>query len=242
MTARQQEMSAAQILRLIGTDRLVKYPSAIYGAALSQAVLSYSQAGEDIAVAKMLKHRILDKARGSYVDIGCGLPFQISNTFLYYCFGWRGLCVDANQDHAPHWAQHRPNDTFVCSAVGDVEGSTLLFKHTSSNWGMATIGATPPDGSYHAGVPVSVRRLDNLFAEHLPDDHIDFMTIDVEGAELGVLNSNDWNRWRPEVILMECHAFNLETPFDAPTVRFLRDHGYCIEGKIGANVLMKRIA
>ena len=43
-----------------------------------------------------------------------------------------------------------------------------------------------------------------------PDQPIDFFSIDVEGLDLSVLKSNNWNRYRPTYILAEL----LETEFE----------------------------
>ena len=32
---------------------------------------------------------------------------------------------------------------------------------------------------------------------------IDFLSIDTEGFEIDVLNSNDWNRYRPRIVIVE---------------------------------------
>ncbi len=232
------QQSIIDVLRTIGSGRMVRRAAAIHGYALPQAALTYAQAGEDMAVFKLLKSRVMNAEPGIYVDVGCGAPLQISNTFMFYCFGWRGLCVDANEDHAPAWAAQRPKDVFVCAAVGEVVGSTHLFRHASANWGLARTGAAPPGPSYQTGTPVAVKRLDALLAAHLADQEIQFMSLDVEGAELTVLASNDWNRWRPKAILMESHDFSFDAPYATPPVGFLREQGYRLEGKIGENVLM----
>lgn len=35
---------------------------------------------------------------------------------------------------------------------------------------------------------------------------VDFLDIDCEGHDLAILQSNDWNRFRPTVILVEAHG------------------------------------
>lgn len=50
---------------------------------------------------------------------------------------------------------------------------------------------------------VEVRTLTNILNELQPPA-IDFLKIDVEGAELQVLNGLDFNNYRPKVVLLEC--------------------------------------
>jgi len=51
----------------------------------------YSQIGQDIIVLKYLKN----KKNGTFVDIGCGYPKYINNTYvLEKEYDWRGLSID----------------------------------------------------------------------------------------------------------------------------------------------------
>jgi Methyltransferase FkbM domain len=43
---------------------------------------------------------------------------------------------------------------------------------------------------------------------HVKDRTIDFMKIDVEGGELGVLQSGDWERFRPRLLIVEATVVN----------------------------------
>jgi len=138
-------MDFKAMLRSIGSGRFDWRNGALYSAALPMAALTYAQGGEDMALCKRLKHLIPKNATGLYVDIGCGAPFQLSNTFLFYCFGWRGVCVDANSDHTAAWAAYRPDDIFVCSAVGETNGTATFFRSAEENWGASRVG-TPPRG------------------------------------------------------------------------------------------------
>jgi hypothetical protein len=53
----------------------------------------YSQIGQDRLVLKYLKN----KQNGSFVDIGCGYPKYINNTYLLETeFNWDGISIDLN--------------------------------------------------------------------------------------------------------------------------------------------------
>jgi len=49
---------------------------------------------------------------------------------------------------------------------------------------------------------VSGTTLAMIFAEYLPHT-IHFLKVDVEGAEREVLAGNDWDRWRPSIVIVE---------------------------------------
>jgi hypothetical protein len=65
------------------------------------------------------------------------------------------------------------------------------------------------------------------------------MTMDLEDSELPALRSNDWNTYKPRVILIECGTgFQQLNPLVFPTIAFLRSHGYEYQGYSCNNVVM----
>lgn len=206
---------------------------------LPHAALSFANSGEDMALRKLLKHRIARRQGGMYLDIGCSAPCCSSNSYLFYCLGWRGVCVDPNPEAAPHWKESRPEDVFISAAVGKREGSTRLFFH-KTNLGMHVIGDAPPSDDYAGETVVPVRRLDSILAEHAKGRDIQFLSLDVEGAELGVLKSNAWDTWRPEYILIEAKDFDMLAPRKSETINFLLDLGYTLDSKVSENIILRR--
>lgn len=231
--------NALTALKSIASNRFEIRRFKIYGQALPAAALSYSQGGEDVALWKRIKYIVPPSETGFYVDIGCGHPHQISNTFLFYTFGWTGVCIDANAMHAEAWAKHRPLDKFLCAAVGEKDDVINLHRPSGLNWGVAHVRKGGSDIPHTLEpVQVSMRRLDGLLSEHVGDRPITFMCMDVEGTEDGVLASNDWTRWKPYALLIERTDFKFDAPRELPAVRFLYEQGYELRDKIGENILM----
>lgn len=233
------DISAKQAFSIMGCRRFARRSAIAYVDALPAATLTYSTGGEDMALMKRLKPRVKSRDPSFYVDIGCGHPHEISNTFIFYTMGWRGLCIDANAEHGDAWRAHRPEDVFLSVAVGEREGTSQLFKSSGENWGVARIGDTQVAGM-QTGVPVEMRRLDSLLAEYVGEGEIALMCIDVEFSELAVLSSNDWSRWRPEVLFVEIVGFDFAAPLASPSVKFILDRGYTLLDKIGDNLLFMR--
>src|SRR5258707_446701 len=86
----------------------------------------YGQCGEDLIVAK-----VLTDSTGFYVDVGCNHPINGSNSYLFYQRGWRGVCIDAVASFGPLFAEARPRDQFVHSAVSLVDGDVAF--HTGGD-------------------------------------------------------------------------------------------------------------
>jgi len=83
----------------------------------------YSQHGEDQFFNKYFKGR-----KGIYIDIGASHPFIISNTYLLYKNGWRGVTVESIQYLHKRHKQLRPRDTAIKSLVGTIKGKVMFYQ------------------------------------------------------------------------------------------------------------------
>jgi hypothetical protein len=62
------------------------------------------------------------------------------------------------------------------------------------------------------------------------------MTVDAEGFDLDVLKSNDWTRFRPEMVVAECFEMDLGTPVNDPTTSFMKSVDYDLVAKAANSV------
>ena len=69
------------------------------------------------------------------------------------------------------------------------------------------------------------------------NQEIDLLAVDVEGLDLEVLKSNDWELFHPKVIVVECLESNLEQISLDPTYVFLKSKGYRLYGKSGYSLI-----
>lgn len=169
------------------------------------AQLSYSQEGEDRILERLVGHF----PSGFYVDIGCHDPRRFSNTYLLYLRGWRGIVVDPADGLATKFARLRPRDVYLSMAVGLTEGDANYFEfdepamNTMSDERAKVVSA---DTDYKVLRTREVRtaRLESILSEHMPHGTaIDVLSVDVEGHDADVLASNDWQRFRPRVVIAE---------------------------------------
>ena len=69
--------------------------------------------------------------------------------------------------------------------------------------------------------------LAGILSEHVPaDTTIDFMSIDVEGMDLEVLESSDWQRFRAALVAVEDLGLDLADVRSSPVFRFMTDVRY----------------
>jgi FkbM family methyltransferase len=205
--------------------------------------ISYSQEGEDMLVAEILGHQ----ATGFYVDIGAHHPKRYSNTYHFYLKGWLGINADAAPGSMKEFATLRPRDINLEIGIA-AEAGTLEFYmfsepglNTLDYKRMLEISQIP---AYHlvAQVQVQTVPLAKLLDQHLPaGTKIDFLNIDVEGLDYSVLMSNNWDKYKPRLILVEHYVTDLEAALKSQIYQLLIQQGYVLRAKTYRNLIFERL-
>ncbi|HWB33883.1 MAG TPA: FkbM family methyltransferase [Candidatus Paceibacterota bacterium] len=197
---------------------------------------SYGQFGEDALVQALLRGN-----GGTYVDIGAYHPTLYSNTYALYKRGWRGIVVDPNKDMAGLYKTLRPRDRFVHAAVGRA-GTGIYYRFSDAAYN--TMSAEEAEKRKHdpklqflGTAEVPVKPLSEVITL-VPNRSVDFLNIDVEGKDLEVLESHDWNV-RPSVIAVEAGGFNPDTPQSSRIYAYLHSHGYSLVGLAGMSLIFR---
>jgi FkbM family methyltransferase len=187
--------------------------------------LSYTQNMEDthLWIAFGGRHH------GTYVDIGAGHPIADNVSFFFYERGWGGIVVEPQRNLFDLYAQLRPRDTAVAALIGTQSGEADFHVFDSFH-GLSTTSAVHADAAKALGAPsrtikVPMITLAELCAKHRLAE-IDFLKIDVEGAEADVLKSGDWKRFRPKAVVVEAIAPGSNEPSWQQWEPFLLAQGY----------------
>jgi FkbM family methyltransferase len=176
-------------------------------------LVSHAQNGEDVVLWRAL-HQL---SGGRYVEVGANSPSHDSITKSFYDAGWSGITIEPVPEFAAAHRAERPRDTMVEVAItAEPVDSITLFDIPDT--GLST--AIPDISERHREqgwqpreIKVPARALSDVLAEHLSTDSpIHFMIIDTEGSERSVLESMDFDRWRPWVLVIEATAPNTNRP------------------------------
>ncbi|HEY7083464.1 MAG TPA: FkbM family methyltransferase [Hyphomicrobiaceae bacterium] len=167
--------------------------------------LSYAQNLEDYHLDLIFA----GQPTGTYVDVGGGHPVADNVSFWFYLKGWRGLVVEPQDALAELYAHVRPRDHTVSCLAGRKEGEVQFHVvdklHGFSSTVREHAQAAAEFGAAFSTTVKPVRTLAALIAE-AQLTAIDFLKIDVEGAEAEVLAGVDFERQRPRVIVLEALA------------------------------------
>lgn len=229
---------------------IVKFISTIFGLSLLNSPIgkaavpyyaksllrkSFAQQGEDLILDRVLT-RVLKKdvfEPYTYVDVGGYDAIDTSVTYLLYLRGWRGIVFDPSKSSLKSFKKFRKRDYFVNAVVGDEDGVDVEFyiPKRALQDKSSTNTKYPNTKSLEEFNKVIFRQVNlNEELRRQGIKKIDFLNIDVEGAELEILKSLDFEFFKPSVIAVEIHGNNLEECLKTDEVRLILERGYQFVG------------
>ena len=195
---------------------------------------SFSQSGEDM-ILRGIFQRVFN---GFYIDIGAYHPVIGSNTFYFYKFlGWTGINIEPNPDNFPLFEKMRSQDINLNMGISEKEQELnyyMVDQLPAMNTFSEEFLRTSNMYDHISRVKlIPTNTLKNILNKyHSENKAIDIMNIDVEGLDLQVLNSNDWEKYRPKCIVIEVDNSAL---FKGKIHQFLSEKGYVIMGLTPVN-------
>jgi len=163
---------------------------------------SYSMEGEDLELLKMTKN--INK--GFYVDAGCYHPLHLNNTYLLYKKNWSGLNIDLSEFSIDLFDYMRPNDVNVHAAISNSESEVIVY-HQKKISQLTTIkkniAKERMQGSIKEKKMNSKKLTTILNNSRFCNRKIDFLNIDLEGADMSALHSLNFEIYRPKIICVE---------------------------------------
>lgn len=194
------------------------------------AQLSYATEGEDLVLQRLMDSR----GNGIFVDVGAHHPIKRSNTYYYYRQGWRGINIDAMPGSMQAFMKERPEDINLEIPISDSEQELKYYMFNASD--LNTFDSSKieiylkyPGVKLEKEIVLKTRTLAQILDEHfekLKSSKIDFLSVDVEGLDLQVLKSNNWQRYRPEYVLAEDLFQNAAETCSGKLAIFMRSVGY----------------
>lgn len=150
--------------------------------------------------------------KGFYVDIGAADPLWLSVTKHFYDSGWSGVNVEPLPRFHSLLQTARLRDINLQATIGSSDVARPFFEieempeNSTSN--AEVMEKLQDEGQTVHAHEIRVMSLEQVCREYVGDRQIDFMKIDVEGGEFDVLQSADWGRYRPVLLVVEAVAVN----------------------------------
>jgi FkbM family methyltransferase len=157
-----------------------------------------------------------NKKDGFYVDIGANDGVTGSNTLVFEEVGWTGICVEPQPDIFEALKKNRKCDC-VNAAISDTSNMNVKFIKASGEAPNGLSGLASKMSGAHKRrirrengkieyITVKTISFEDLMKNHNVITRIDFMSIDVEGAELDILKTIDFNKYSFGLITVENNA------------------------------------
>lgn len=219
---------------------------------LPNSQLIYAQSGEDIILSHLFFKMSI--SHPTYLDIGANHPSFISNTYYFYLRGSSGVCVEPNPILYKKIKKLRPRDKVLNVGIGVNEETTAdfyLFPEYAD--GLSTFSKEEAvyweeTGMKHTGkikyekiIQVPLQTINTVIVsnfKHTPD----FISIDVEGLDLQILESLDFDSHAPLILCVETLAYGKDQTEHKreDIISFVKSKGYEIYADTHVNTIFLR--
>lgn len=166
---------------------------------------SYSQCGEDMIVDYIFFWLKLQTP--SYLDIGANDPIHLNNTYFLYKKGCKGVNIEPDPSSYHRLTRERPRDVNLNIGVAVDEGTIDFYIMTSRTLNTFSKETAKRYSSYSNQKIEKVLKIDVINVNEIIKanfkTHPNFVSLDVEGLDMEILKSFDFEVYRPEVFCIE---------------------------------------
>ena len=189
----------------------------------------YSNWGIDMMADEFFKK----KEKGVYIDIGCHQPILNNNTYRLYKRGWTGINVDLDYNTIDMFNFFRKKDLNIQAGVSNsVEEKKLYFFHNRSAINTLSESAGLKAKEVRTIQTTTLNKI--IENSRFKDMEIDYISIDVEGHELSVLEGLNFKKYRPKLVILELidpsikefHEQKLQNVLNSSINKFMENEDY----------------
>ena len=154
--------------------------------------------------------------------------------------------MEPNPDAVKDFSHNRAEDTNVCLAIGESEGILPYYSFNdpavnSFSKAHAALWLKDPNFKLEKISDIKVMPLSKVLDIYLPDgQQIDFLSIDAEGLDLKVLRSNNWEKYRPSIILVEDSLYDFISFSESAVYNYMTSVGYRLWEISGGTLIFER--
>ena len=205
-----------------------------------------SQDGTDTIVSSITSLMGIPLDQVYYLDLGANHAIELSSTYFFYKNGAHGVLVEANPALIPELRVFRSGDTVVDCAVTARSGEKMPFYVVSDGDGLSsTSEAWVQDCIVQSRDLGRIEKIQvdtitvNEILEHYCEQTPVFVDLDIEGTELEILKTFNFQKYRPLVFAIEMIPFQKDKlVFDKKNleiVTLMEQNGYAEYAFTGIN-------
>lgn len=192
----------------------------------------YSQHNQDHIV---YENFFKGREPGFFCDIGGNHPLNINNTLYFEELGWTGIAFEPIKHLGELWDTHRKAKLyrFALSDCQKLIDFTVVKDITGWEEMLSFVNETRDKGSQYVGETIKVQAIEfKKIMENLSIDHIDYLSLDVEGHEINVLKGIDFSAVRINVLTIENNPSYCKKIGDDTIRKIMIENNYIFWGRI----------
>jgi len=141
------------------------------------------------------------KKKGFYMDIGANNGVGLSNTYIFEQIGWNGVCIEPQPNVYKMLKKNRKCDCYNVALSSIANESVDFFKASANMLSGLDDGMSESHKQMAMEfgkteiIKVKTMTFDEIMANYPNVKHIDFMSLDVEGYEISILETIDFDKY-----------------------------------------------
>ncbi|SEB28289.1 FkbM family methyltransferase [Paenibacillus sp. 276b] len=176
---------------------------------------TFAQSGEDSILAYIIHVLGIPFDQVNYIDLGANHAKEMSNTFFFYNKGSQGVLVEANPELIPELKFHRHRDIVLNKLVDTSSNNKIEFYILSGD------GLSTPDKDSISKIReinpnieiVDTKLVETISYNDIVENYLGksptILSIDIEGKDIEIIRSIDFDKYRPVLIVIEMISYDV---------------------------------
>lgn len=171
--------------------------------------VSVAQSGEDTIVEYVLMVLGIKLSDEYYLDLGANHAKQLSNTYMLYKKGMRGVLVEANPQVIGELKFYRSEDVILNKCISNHSDESLQF-YIMSGDGLSCTSMDAVNEMIEKNPQLYIKdtiTVDTITVNQILQKYFSkapiLLSIDIEGQEESILQTLDYDKYAPLIVIVE---------------------------------------
>lgn len=171
--------------------------------------VSVAQSGEDTIVEYVLMVLGIKLSDEFYLDLGANHAKQLSNTYMLYKKGMRGVLVEANPQLIGELKFYRSEDVILNKCISNHSDESLQF-YIMSGDGLSCTSMDAVNEMIEKNPQLYIKdtiTVDTITVNQILQKYFSkapiLLSIDIEGQEESILQTLDYDKYAPLIVIVE---------------------------------------